>query len=112
MSSRPGRPATSCLIGAWLLGVRHPARMVTAEVLALAEDGYVEIIADDDGYTVHRGPADPAGLWQDRAEVLAGLFDGDAPTRLDRPELPPVTAPHGPISADRLTTVLSEAIQR
>ncbi|MBO3739188.1 hypothetical protein [Actinoplanes flavus] len=86
--------------------------MVIAEVLALAEDGYVEIVADDDGYTVRRGPVDPSGLRQDRADVLAGLFHGGAPARLDRPELPPMTAPHGPISADRLSTVLSEAIQR
>lgn len=86
--------------------------MVIAEVLALAEDGFVEIVADDDGYTVRRGPVDPSGLLPDRAYVLAGLFHGGAPARLDRPDGPPATAPHGPISADRLSTVLSEAIQR
>jgi hypothetical protein len=90
------------------MGVRHPAWMVIAEVLALAEDGYVEVVADDDGYTVDQGPADPSGLWQDRAEVLAGLFHGGAPVRLDRPALPPLAPPQGPISADRIATAMSK----
>jgi hypothetical protein len=92
--------------------VKHPARLVVAEVLALAEDGYVEVVADDDGYTLHRGPADPAVLWQDRAEVLAGLFHGGEPVRLARPALPPLVPPHGPISADRISTAVSVAVER
>jgi hypothetical protein len=68
------RPPISCIVGSWLIGVRHSGRTVIAEVLALAEDGYIEVVADDDGYTVRRGPSDPAVLWEDRAQVLAGLF--------------------------------------
>jgi hypothetical protein len=112
MASRPARPATSCIVAGVLVGVGHPAQHVIAEVLALAEDGYVEVVADDEGYTLRRGPAEPAMLWEDRAEVLAGLFHGGDEVRLRRPVLPPLVPPHGPISTDRLRTAVSRAGER
>jgi hypothetical protein len=105
-------PSTSCIVAGWLVGVQQPAQTVVAEVLALADDGYLEVVADEDGYVFRRGPADPAGLWEDRAAVLAGLLHGGDPVRLPRPMLPPVVPPQGPISAGRLRNAVSRTSER
>src|SRR5262245_13878342 len=110
--TRSPLPPTSCVVGGTLMEITHPGRLVVAAVLGLAGDGYIDVAADEHGYTVSRGPADPAGLWPDRAVVLAGLFDGADEVRLERPDRPPQVAPRGPISGDRLSTGLTRSLER
>ncbi|GAA3720429.1 hypothetical protein GCM10022224_103090 [Nonomuraea antimicrobica] len=79
-------PRTSCLLGPWLAKVDDLSRVLTAEILALGNDGYVVVLADYQGYTLRRGPKNPDDLRQDRAAVLNGLFGQDDEVQMARPQ--------------------------
>jgi hypothetical protein len=77
-------PPVSCVIGAWLVKVRYPVRVVAAELLAMAEHGLLIIEAGAEGYTL-RVVAEAGTLSRDRQTILEGLLLGQPEGLLTRP---------------------------
>jgi len=97
-----GEPPVNCVIGAWLVKARYPVRVVTAELLAMAEHGLLAIKAGAEGYAL-RVVAEAGTLSTDREAILEGLLLGQPEGLLPRP--PEDRADAGTAArSDRLTT--------
>jgi hypothetical protein len=77
-------PPVSCVIGAWLVKARYPVRVVTAELLAMAEHGLLTIKAGAEGYSL-RVLVEASTLSTDRRAVVDGLLLGQPEGLLPRP---------------------------
>jgi hypothetical protein len=77
-------PPVSCSIGAWLVKTRYPVRVVTAELVAMAEHGLLTITAGAEGYSL-RLLAEASTLSTDRRAILGGLLLGQPEGLLPRP---------------------------
>ncbi|GAA4723191.1 hypothetical protein [Phytohabitans rumicis] len=67
-------PTVSCWLAAELTGTRDKRPAILGDFLALAQDGFLDVIAKADMYTLRRTEEVPPGLPFERAELLAGLF--------------------------------------
>jgi hypothetical protein len=77
-------PPVSCVIGGWLVRARYPVRVVTAELVAMAEHGVLSIKAGAEGYSL-RVLAGAGTLSTDRRAILDSLLLGHPEGLLPRP---------------------------
>ena len=100
------KPDVGCLIGAWLAGVRGPVRVVAAELMAMGEQGLVDVSAGRDGYTLRlRYPLDGPELTDERRFLMRELLAGEASssTLLPRPASAIVAVDDGKLKGSRLS---------
>lgn len=110
-------PTVGCLIGAWLTGVQGPVRIVAAELMAMGEQGLMDVSAGRDGYTLRlRYPLDAPELSDERRVLMRELLAGEtsASTLLLRPASSVVSLDDGKLkgsrlSFDRLITAVARA---
>jgi hypothetical protein len=108
-------PAVGCLIGAWLVRVRGPVRIVAAELMAMGEQGLVDVSAGRDGYTLRlRYPLDGPRYSDERRALMRELLAGETSVALPRPASLAVTLDDGKlkgsrVSFGRLTTAVARA---
>ncbi|MDW8803837.1 hypothetical protein P1P68_03265 [Streptomyces scabiei] len=107
-------PEVSCLVGAWLAGVKDPVRAVLCEVLALAQDGYLEVCKHKDGYSLHWGRPEFPELPRDRGTLLGAILGQYGAVRLyQRTDAPPTARAAPLISLARIRDgVTRTALQR
>ncbi|MET7913520.1 hypothetical protein [Streptomyces avermitilis] len=84
-------PESSCLVGSWLVGRKNPMQVVMSETVALAEDGYLQVTAYEDGYVILPGTRSGAGLPPDRAALLDAILGREGELRLRREPGPPAS---------------------